>query len=303
MSFKARLQSTESSIEESMGVRSDSAPTTLPQKAKAKPKDIGRRPVRNYGSVPIEQVTPDPSQPRTVFDKESLQELSASFANKGQLQPIRVRWSASEGKWIIIAGERRWRAAQMAGLATIECFFHENDLSTSEILEEQIIENLQRRALQPMEEARAFDALIKMNNWKNKQVADALGIHAAKVSRALKLLKLPADIQAKIESGELPARTAYEISKLDDVSQQRTMLSDVSKEGLTNKQARNRVRVKKGKGTAHRVGTKLTFMGDADHTIVISSATKTSYEAIEVALQTAIEEVRHRIENNSRLAG
>lgn len=283
-----------------MGVRAGSAPVALPQKTSA--KDVGRRPVRNYGSVPIEQVIPDPSQPRTEFDEESLQELSASFARKGQLQPIRVRWSDPEGKWIIIAGERRWRAAQMAGLATIDCFFHEDELSSSEVLEEQIIENLQRRALQPMEEARSFDSLMKMNKWKkNNQVATALGIHPSKVSRALKLLRLPADIQAKIESGELPARTAYEISKLDDESQQRAMLSDISEEKLTNQQARNRVRVKRGKGTAQRVGTKMTFNSYADHQVIVSSPAKTTYEAIEAALQATLEDVRHRIENNVQI--
>lgn len=280
-----------------MGVRAGSAPVALPQKTSA--KDVGRRPVRNYGSVPIEQVISDPSQPRTEFDEESLQELSASFARKGQLQPIRVRWSDPEGKWIIIAGERRWRAAQMAGLATIDCFFHEGELTSSEVLEEQIIENLRRRALQPMEEARSFDSLVKMHKWKkNNQVATALGIHPSKVSRALNLLRLPADIQAKIESGELPARTAYEISKLDDESQQRAMLSDISEEKLTNQQARNRVRIKEEKGTAPRVGTKLTFNPSDDHTIVVSSSTTTTYEAIEVALQTTLEEVQHRIANN-----
>ena len=140
-----------------------------------------------------------------------------------------------------------------------------------------------------------------MNIWKKKEVASALGIHPAKVSRALKLLKLPADIQAKIESGELPARTAYEISKLDSEAQQRAMLSAVSSEGLTNQQARNRVQIKQGKRTPQRVGTKLTFDSYADHSVTVSSAAKTTYEAIEAALQTALEEVRHRIENNVRL--
>ena len=243
----------------------------------------------------------DRSQPRTIFDEESLKELSDSFASKGQLQPIRVRWLENESKWTIIAGERRWRAAQMAGLATIDCFFHDGGLTPSEILEEQIIENLQRRSLQPLEEARAFQALIKMNMWKKKEVASALGIHPTKVSRALKLLKLPADIQSKIESGELPARTAYEISKLDNEAQQRAMLSAVSSEGLTNQQARNRVRIKQGKRVPQRVGTKLTFDSYADHSVTVSSATKTTYEAIEMALQTALEEVRHRIENNMQI--
>jgi ParB family chromosome partitioning protein len=117
----------------------------------------------------------------------------------------------------------------------------------------------------------------------------------------LKLLKLPADIQSKIESGELPARTAYEISKLDNETQQRAMLSAVSSEGLTNQQARNRVRIKQGKRVTQRVGTKLTFDSYADHSVTVSAAAKTTYEAIEMALQTALEEVRHRIENNVRL--
>lgn len=299
MSIKAKLRSNQLSIEESMGVRPEAAPVSLPQKTNA--KDIGRRPVRNYGSVAIEQVIPDPSQPRTVFDEESLQELSASFAKKGQLQPIRVRWSESEGKWTIIAGERRWRAAQLAGLATIDCFFHQGELSPSEVLEEQIIENLQRRSLRPMEEARSFSKLIKMNAWKKKEVAAALGIHPTKVSRALKLLKLPSDIQAKIESGDLPARTAYEISKLDDESQQRAMLSDVADGKLTNQEARNRVRVKKGKGTSAHIGTKLTFTSETDIRIVVSSPKAVTYEAIEIALQTTLQEVEHRIENNVRI--
>ena len=281
-----------------MGVRAGS-PESITKQVNA--KDAGRRPGRNYGSVPIKQVIPDPSQPRTEFNEDALQELSASFASKGQLQPIRVRWLENEGKWTIIAGERRWRAAQMAGLATIDCYFHDGELTPSEILEEQIIENLQRRSLQPLEEARSFQALIKMNMWKKKEVASALGIHPTKVSRALKLLKLPADIQSKIESGELPARTAYELSKLDDESQQRAMLSAVSSEKLTNQQARNRVRVKQGKRATQRVGTKLNFNSYKDHSVTVSSSSKTTYEAIEVALQTALEEVRHRIENNVQI--
>ena len=278
-----------------MGVRAGS-PESITKQVNA--KDAGRRPGQNYGSVPIKQVIPDPSQPRTEFNEDALQELSASFASKGQLQPIRVRWLENEGKWTIIAGERRWRAAQMAGLATIDCYFHDGGLTPSEILEEQIIENLQRRSLQPLEEARSFQALIKMNMWKKKEVASALGIHPAKVSRALKLLKLPADIQSKIASGELPARTAYEISKLENETQQRAMLSAVSTEGLTNQQARNRVQIRRGKRTPQRVGTKLTFTSYQDHSVTVSSTAKTTYEAIEAALQTALEEVRHRIENN-----
>lgn len=80
------------------------------------------------------------------------------MCDKGQLSPIRVRWSAGAGKWIIVAGQRRWRATQQAGLTTIDCYFHEQALSESQILEEQLIENCLREDLQPLEEAKAFEA-------------------------------------------------------------------------------------------------------------------------------------------------
>ena len=188
MTTGTKLRAKKLNIEESMGVRSE--PIATRQMPSANPKNIGRRPAKSFGTIPISQVQPDPTQPRTKFDENALKELADSISAKGQLQPIRVRWSESETKWIIIAGERRWRAAQSAGLETIACFFHDGELSESEILEEQIIENIQRRSLQPMEEARAIAALIEMNDWKAKQAAASLGIHPAKVSRSLALLKL-----------------------------------------------------------------------------------------------------------------
>jgi ParB family chromosome partitioning protein len=257
-----------------MGVRSNAAPA--PQLRKANAKDVGRRPDRKYGNIAIDQVKPDPTQPRTEFDEDSLNELSASIAAKGQLQPIRVRWSDSESKWIIIAGERRWRAVQMAGLATVACYFHDSELSKSEILEEQVIENMQRQSLQPMEEAKAFAALIEMNNWKRKQVAEALGIHPAKVSRALALLKLPEDLQQQVAEEKISARTGYEISKITNNSQQRMLAADVTDGKLSHSETRNRVRLTKGKsGKLKSAGTKLTFTPTENHRIVVTSPVKT----------------------------
>ncbi len=297
MSLRKRLQSNSASIEESMGVRSNAAPA--PQLRKANAKDVGRRPDRKYGNIAIDQVKPDPTQPRTEFDEDSLNELSASIAAKGQLQPIRVRWSDSESKWIIIAGERRWRAVQMAGLATVACYFHDSELSKSEILEEQVIENMQRQSLQPMEEAKAFAALIEMNNWKRKQVAEALGIHPAKVSRALALLKLPEDLQQQVAEEKISARTGYEISKITNNSQQRMLAADVTDGKLSHSETRNRVRLTKGKsGKLKSAGTKLTFTPTENHRIVVTSPVKTTYAAIEEALSMALDDVRHRIENN-----
>jgi ParB family chromosome partitioning protein len=95
--------------------------------------------------------------------------LAQSIRDKGQLSPIRVRWSAEADKWIIVVGQRRWRATQRAGLTTIDCYFHEQDLSESQILEEQLIENCLREDLQPLEEAKACEKLMELNGWNAKE--------------------------------------------------------------------------------------------------------------------------------------
>lgn len=148
-------------FEESVGVRKmDLKPVLSPV---ASLKDAGRRPVRQFGKINIEQVIPDPDQPRQEFDEDAVERLSKSIMDKGQLAPIRVRWSDVSQKWIIIAGERRWRATRLAGLPSIDCYFHEGDLSHSEILEQQIIENCLREDLKPLEQARAFASLMEIN--------------------------------------------------------------------------------------------------------------------------------------------
>ena len=130
------LERIQGNLDESMGVRSVE---TLPQLSPvASTKDASRRPLRSAGRVDISMVIPDPDQPRTEFDEEELARLAESIRDKGQFHPVRVRWSESLEKWVIISGERRWRASQKAGLSTIDCQFQEGDLSDSEILEQQL---------------------------------------------------------------------------------------------------------------------------------------------------------------------
>ena len=170
-----------------------------------------------------------------------------SIRDKGQLSPIRVRWSDNASKWIIVAGERRWRATKRAGLTTIDCFFHEQPLSESHVLEEQLIENCLREDLQPMEEAKAFEKLMALNNWNAKQLAEAVRLHPSKVSRALSLLRLPGDIQADVGAGRIPARIAYEISKLKDATAQRDLATKARSGQLNHRQAAGAVRQRQGK--------------------------------------------------------
>ena len=205
-------------LAESMGVRPESDKTNLaPQPS---PKDIGRRPLRNAGKLAIDQVLTDPHQPRVEFDLDAIERLAQSIRDKGQLSAIHVRWSESHAKWVIVAGERRYRAAVRAGLPSIDCYFHERELTESEILEQQLNENLLREDLQLIEEAHAFEKLIQLNDWCSKQLAESVHIPPSKVTRSLALLKLPPDLQQQVTDGILPARAAYELSKLATATSQ-----------------------------------------------------------------------------------
>jgi ParB family chromosome partitioning protein len=202
---------------------------------------------------------------------------------------------------VIIAGERRWRATKLAGLATIECYFHDGDLSKSEVLEQQLIENLLRENLKPLEEAKAFSTLMQMNQWNGKQLAEALRLDPSKVSRSLALLRLPEDVQRKIEGGELPARSASEIARLRDEHAQRELARQAAEGKLTRDQTAKAVRQRKGKAVARSRGTHRTFVSEAGWKVIVSSSSKGSYHDIRNALQQAIEEVDHCIANNVQM--
>lgn len=282
-------------FDESVGVRKlDLKPILSPV---ASMKDAGRRPVRQFGKINIEQVIPDPDQPRQDFDGDAVERLSKSIMDKGQLAPIRVRWSDGLQKWIIIAGERRWRATRLAALPTIDCYFHEGDLSHSDILEQQIIENCLREDLKPLEQAKAFASLMELNGWNGKQVAEALRVQPATVSRTLALLKLPGDIQASVEDGEISSRTAYEISKLKTDEARRRMASSVIDHKLSPVETAHAVRETKGRPRSQSRSTKESIRTPEGWTVTVDSKKKGNYHEIEQALEYALEDIRHRINN------
>jgi ParB family chromosome partitioning protein len=282
-------------FEESVGVRKlDLKPVLSPV---ASLKDAGRRPVRQFGKISIEQVIPDPDQPRQEFDQDAVERLSKSIADKGQLAPIRVRWSDELQKWIIIAGERRWRATRLAGLPTIDCYFHEGDLSHSEILEQQIIENCLREDLKPLEQAKAFASLMELNDWNGKQVAEALRVQPATVTRTLALLKLPGDIQNRVEAGDISSRAAYEISKLDSDKDRRRIAESVIDRSLNPVETALIVRQKIGRPSPESRSTKESIRTPEGWTVTVASKRKGNYHEIEQALEYALADIRHRINN------
>src|SRR5512135_1333874 len=198
--------------------------------------------IRDALSIEIERIAPDPDQPRKDFDQDSLTELAASLKARGQLQPIRVRWSDAVSQWIIVTGERRYRAALLAGLPTLTCIEAKGPLTTDDILEDQLVENCLREDLKPIEQARAFKALIDRRGWSYRQLAEALHIGPASVARALALLELPEDLQGRVTAGELAPSVAYEVSRLVSPEQQREVAACVVEEGLSRAEATEVVR-------------------------------------------------------------
>ncbi len=296
VSTRAALEQISDNLQESIGARGSESRVQLSPVASA--QDVGRRPLRSFGRVDVNLVQPDPDQPRTEFSGEAIERLAESIRQKGQLHPIRVRWSEKTEKWLIISGERRWRATQAAKLPTIDCYFHQGKLTAPDILEQQLIENLLREDLKPMEQARAFSSLMEINDWNGKQVAEALHVSPSTVSRALSLLDLPTEIQQKIDSGELAARSAYELSKLPASAQ-----SDLAKNPgkLTTQKTQAAVRQRRGKPAPKQRGFKQTFLGENGIKVRVTSSTKTSYHEVEQALREALEEVQHYIDQGRQI--
>lgn len=153
--------------------------------------------------IPVDHLQPNPSQPRHSFSNEDLEELAVSIAQHGVLQPLLVS-EVEPGQYRLVAGERRWRAARLAGLATVPAVIRER-LDEDRHLELALVENLQRRDLTPLEEARAFDQLRANLGLAQAEIAERVGIDRSTVANALRLLNLPSDIQQMVEEGSLSA--------------------------------------------------------------------------------------------------
>ncbi|MEM7243316.1 MAG: ParB/RepB/Spo0J family partition protein [Pseudomonadota bacterium] len=154
--------------------------------------------------VPIEKVLKNPQQPRFDFDKEKLAELAASIKARGIIQPLIVRpVEGSDDEYQIVAGERRWKAAQLAQLHDIPVIIREMD--EQEFMEIAIIENIQRDDLNPIEEARGYQSLMKTYGNTQEQVSEALGKSRSHIANLLRLLKLPMIVQGYLRTGKLTA--------------------------------------------------------------------------------------------------
>lgn len=197
---------------------------------------------REAAVIEVARIASDPEQPRHEFDEESLDRLAESLKGRGQLQNVVVYWSDGQESYVLISGERRWRAAKRAGLATLRCKVLDRKPDDSDRLSIQLVENCVREDLRPVEQANAFRALMDANGWSTRQLAEALNMAQAKVVYALGLLDLPGDLRTQVDEGTIAPRTAYEIGRLDRPEDQRALADRVTAEGLTRDEVLAEVR-------------------------------------------------------------
>jgi ParB family chromosome partitioning protein len=167
---------------------------------------------RGLRHLPIELLHSNPNNPRKQFKEEELEDLAKSIREKGLLQPIVVRQRA-DGEYEIVAGERRWRASQRAGLHELPVLIRE--LSDGETLEIALIENIQRSDLNPLEEARAYGQLLEQFSYTQQQLADSVGKSRSHIANTLRLLTLPESVRSYIEDGKLTAGHARTLVATD----------------------------------------------------------------------------------------
>jgi ParB family transcriptional regulator, chromosome partitioning protein len=188
----------------------------------------GRRRLDAACAIRLDRIIPDPAQPRKEFDEESLVRLSESLKTRGQLQPIRVRWDNTADRYVVVVGERRYRAAIKAGMEAIACVVVSGNPSADDLLEDQLVENALREDLKPIEQASAYQALLAARGLSQRQLAERLQIGHASIARALALLGLPEPIQEAVDQGKIAPNTAYELTKVSDPGEQAALARDAA---------------------------------------------------------------------------
>lgn len=180
--------------------------------------------------IPVGQITPNPNQPRREFDPVALKELSDSIKELGIVQPITLR-DQGDGTYLIIAGERRWRASQMAGLQTIPAYVRTVD--DENMMEMALIENIQREDLNALEIALAYQHLLEQYNLTQERLSERVGKNRSTITNYLRLLKLPATIQMGLKDRRLEMGHARALLAIDDPKLQIRVYNEIVAQGLS----------------------------------------------------------------------
>jgi len=207
--------------------------------------DSGRR-SHGVRVVPLDRIEPNPEQPRLAFDETTLAELAASIREHGVLQPILVR-PLDDGRYQLIAGERRWRASKLAGQSTIPALVEEIDDDTA--LEIAIIENLQREDISPLDEAAMYDRMIHEHGYSIRKLADKLGKDKGYVENRLRLSDAPDEVRELVSLRKDTLSHAYELMKVDDPKKRKRLAQQVASGELSLVKLRQKIEGRPGRQT------------------------------------------------------
>ena len=204
-------------------------------------------------TIPVDSIDPNPRQPRTRFDDESLEGLAASIREVGILQPIVVGPAGPDGRHILVAGERRLRASKLIGLDQIPAVVRDSDEAAR--LAEALIENVQREDLGPLEEAEAYRALMEDFDMRHEDVAQRVGKSRSAVTNSVRLLNLPGQIQGLISDGRISAGAGRALLGLEDASRAVEIAEQAAGEDWSVRQVEEAVRDRRG-GTTKKTRSK-----------------------------------------------
>jgi ParB family chromosome partitioning protein len=256
----------------------------------------GRSRLKGAATLERARIIPDPGQPRTEFDEEALEMLAASLRERGQLQPIRCRWDEGRGLYVIVLGERRWRAAALAGLESLDVIVDDEPATPEDLLEDQMVENCLRQDLRPMEQARAYRRLMDARGISLRGLAERLHVSPAAISKALATLELPEAIRESVDAGAIKPDIAYHLTQVHDPADQAALAARVVAEGLSRaetveavKKAAGRPRAtsSRGRGVRNRKVTERAFKTEGGTRVTLENRKGLDGPAIVAALREA----------------
>jgi len=192
--------------------------------------------------MPPSKLDRDPAQPRETFDEDDMVQLMTSLREHGQLQPIVAWWDEAAEVYRIVAGERRWKAAKAIGLEKIQVKVLPGKPEDGKLTVIQLVENMHRADISPMEQAKAFRRVLDTQGWTHQRLAGELGISDGQVAKMLKLLTLPGEIQERVVEGKLPGATAYALAGVADPVEQAHLAEEAIAGKLTRDQVAERAK-------------------------------------------------------------
>ncbi len=224
--------------------------------------DVRTQGSSNLSEIPLSQIEPNPDQPRREFDQTALQELAASIENMGIIAPITLRQVAPE-HYQIIAGERRWRASQMAGLEKIPAYIR--TANDENVMELALVENIQREDLNAIEIALAYEHLAESTGMTQEKISERVGKSRTAVTNYMRLLKLPAQVQMALKNREIDMGHARALLSLDSPSLQLKLFRDVLKNQYSVRKVEEMVQMLKQGDDVQSAGRKIAAKAQLPH--------------------------------------